>query len=103
MGQWVKVARQGDIEPGRAVVVELNRKKIAVFFVNNAYYAVDDTCSHASGPLSEGEVNGLEVTCPWHGAKFNIQSGQALEEPACDNIQSYPLKMEGQDILLEIS
>jgi len=64
-------------------------KKIALFNVNNQYYAIDDTCTHAGGPLSEGDVKGTVLTCPWHGATFNIINGEVLGEPASEGVKSY--------------
>ena len=65
MAEFVKAIAKSDLAAGRGVVVELQGKKIAVFNVDGAFYAMDDTCTHAGGPLSEGELDGTVVTCLW--------------------------------------
>ena len=68
MAQFTKVASTADLAPGAAKCVEVAGKKIALFNLEGSFYAIDDTCTHRGGPLSEGEVSGEEVTCPWHAA-----------------------------------
>ena len=78
MAQFVKVASTADLAPGEARCVEVGGKKIALFNLEGNFYAIDDTCTHRGGPLSEGEVASEEVTCPWHGAVYNIKTGAVL-------------------------
>src|SRR5437764_11356286 len=78
MAQFVKVASTADLAPGEAKCVEAAGKKIALFNLEGTFFAIDDTCTHRGGPLSEGEVSGEEVTCPWHGAVYNIKTGEVL-------------------------
>ena len=68
MAQFIKVASTADLAPGEAKCVEVTGKKIALFNLEGSFYAIDDTCTHRGGPLSECEVSGEEVTCPRHGA-----------------------------------
>ena len=82
MTQFIKVASTADLAPGGARSVEVAGKKIALFNLEGSFYAIDDTCTHRGGPLSEGEVSGEEVTCPWHGAVYNIKTGEVLGPPA---------------------
>jgi len=99
---FVKVADKKNLPTGKAIAVSVNNKKIAVFNINNCYFAIDDECSHAGGSLSEGEVEGYVVTCPWHGATFDVQTGQALSAPAFDQVKNYKVKIEGNDIQIEV-
>ena len=64
MGEFIKVAKADEIAPGRAKCVELNDREIALFNVDGSFYAIDNTCTHVGGPLSEGELAGTHVTCP---------------------------------------
>src|SRR2546428_3328347 len=73
-----RVADASELAPGQAKCVEVAGKKIALFNLDGSFYAIDDTCTHRGGPLSEGEVSGEEVTCPWHGAVYNIKTGEVL-------------------------
>ena len=83
MAQFIKVASTADLAPGTAKCVEVAGKKIALFSLEGSFYAIDDTCTHRGGPLSEGDVSGEEVTCPWHGAVHQRQDrrGAGLAEP----------------------
>ena len=101
MPTLTKVAQKKDIEEGKGKCVSVNNNPIAIFNVNGQFYAIDDTCSHAGGPLSEGELNGTKVTCPWHGAIFDITTGAALDYPASEAVKKYTVHVQGDDILLE--
>ena len=102
MGEVVKVANAQDVQEGSAIAVEISGKKIALFNVEGTFYAIDDTCTHRGGPLCEGEVEGTEVTCPWHGATFNLTNGSVLSPPAPDGVASYKVVAEGGEIKIEI-
>ena len=102
MAGFVKVATTGELPPGQAKKVEVNGKTIAVFNVGGSYHATDDTCTHRGGPLSEGHLEGNVVTCPWHGAKFNVTSGEVVGPPARAGVSSYPVRVNGSDIEVEV-
>ena len=102
MAQFIKVASTADLAPGEARCVEVAGKKIALFNLEGSFYAIDDTCTHRGGPLSEGEVSGEEVTCPWHGAVFNITTGAVLGAPAPRGVASYPVRVQGADVEVEV-
>ena len=93
MAQFVKVASTADLAPGEAKCVEAAGKKIALFNLEGTFYAIDDTCTHRGGPLSEGEVSGEEVTCPWHGAVYNIKTGAVLGPPAPRGVARYAVRV----------
>jgi nitrite reductase/ring-hydroxylating ferredoxin subunit len=63
---------------------------------------LSDTCTHRGGPLSEGTVEGAEVTCPWHGARFDIKTGAVMRPPAGREVRSYPVRVTGADIEIEV-
>lgn len=102
MAGFVKVASTGDLAPGQGQMVEVNGKKIALFNLEGSFYAIADTCTHRGGPLSEGEIEGEQVTCPWHGAIYNIKSGQVLGPPAPQGVARYNVRVEGSDIEIEV-
>jgi nitrite reductase (NADH) small subunit/3-phenylpropionate/trans-cinnamate dioxygenase ferredoxin subunit len=72
------VARVDEIPPGTGKTVEVQGVRIALFNVAGSFYAVDNTCPHAGGPLGEGVFTGNVVECPWHGWKFDVCLGQRL-------------------------
>ena len=82
--------------------VRVAGKKLALFNLEGSFYAIDDTCTHRGGPLSEGEVSGEEVTCPWHGAQFNVKDGQVLRPPAPKSVSSYPVRITDGAIEVEV-
>ena len=102
MSNWTKVACPKDLPEGKALAVTLGNKRIALFNIHNEYYAIDDECSHAGGSLTEGSLDGMVVTCPWHGATFDVTSGKVLSAPAFDNVGAYRVQVQGDDIQIEI-
>jgi nitrite reductase/ring-hydroxylating ferredoxin subunit len=102
MPKFMKAATTDEVEDQQAKLVEVAGQKIALFRVDGAFYALSDTCTHRGGPLSEGELEGAEVTCPWHGAKFDIRTGAVLGPPAQQGIKSYPVRVTGADIEIEV-
>ena len=79
--EFVTVAAIEDIPPGTGRTVEVNGIGIALFNVDGSFYALDNTCPHAGGPLGEGRLDGLVIECPWHGWRFNVQTGARPENP----------------------
>ncbi|PYN41669.1 MAG: ferredoxin [Candidatus Rokuibacteriota bacterium] len=102
MPKFMKVATTDELEDEQAKLVEVEGQKIALFRVREAFYALSDTCTHRGGPLSEGTVEGAEVTCPWHGARFDIKSGAVLGPPAGREVKSYPVRVTGADLEIEV-
>jgi nitrite reductase/ring-hydroxylating ferredoxin subunit len=101
MGTFVKVAEAKDIAAGTGILVELDGDRIALFNVNGTFHAIGDTCTHAGGPLSDGDLDGDLVTCPWHGAQFDVKTGEVVGPPAPKPVTSYHVKVEGSDVLME--
>ena len=102
MAGFVKVAKTEDLAPGQGKMVEAGGKTIALFNVDGDYYAIDDTCTHKGGPLSEGELDGKEVTCHWHGAVFDVTTGELLGPPAMEGVARYNVRVAGNSIEIEI-
>ena len=102
MSRWVKVASVDQLSPGQSRVVEMKGREIALFNVNGAFHAIDNTCPHSRGPLAEGRLAGVRVTCPWHGSQFDVTTGKCLREPATADVASYPVRVEDDTIFVEI-
>jgi ferredoxin-NADP reductase/nitrite reductase/ring-hydroxylating ferredoxin subunit len=102
MSEGIRVASATEIPPGSARLVEAKGNRIAVFNVGGRYHAIDDTCSHQGGPLSEGTLDGPVVSCPWHGARFDVTTGAVLSGPARRGVTAYPVRVSGSDLLVEI-
>ncbi len=103
MADYVKVAKVSDFGKDSFKTVQAKGKAIALANVDGAYFAVDDVCTHAGCSLGgEGFLKGNTITCGCHGAKFDVKSGKVLALPATVPVNSYPVKVEGEDILIEI-
>lgn len=94
MGGWVEVARVDEFPPDTHRVVEDGGTFIAVFNLDGEYYAIEDICTHDGGDLAGGEVEGDEVICPRHGARFCIRTGAVTAPPAYEPVASLPVKIE---------
>jgi 3-phenylpropionate/trans-cinnamate dioxygenase ferredoxin component len=101
MSEFVKVARVADIPPGQGRLVEAGGRFLALFNVAGTFYAVDDTCTHAEASLAEGFLEGTEVECPLHGARFDLRTGAAVWSPAFVPVATYAVRVEGDDVLVD--
>src|SRR5687767_686298 len=101
--QTFMVAREGDIEPGTAIVVTAGTRRIAICHTeNDGYYAIDDVCTHDGGPLGEGELFDCEIECPRHGARFDVRTGMVTSLPAVVPVSTYPVTVENGDISVQV-
>ena len=91
-----------DIPPGQGKQVTVNGRTIALFNVNGTYHALDDTCPHRGASLSEGMVENNEDTCPWHGARFNVNTGAHLCPPAPSGVQTYKVQVVGDEVQIDL-
>ena len=102
MGEFVRVAKADQIAPGQATCVEANGKEIALFNIDGVFHAIDNTCTHVGGPLSEGELNNTQVTCPWHGAVFDVTTGSVLGPPAVSAVAKYNTRVAGGEVEIDV-
>ncbi len=99
MAEFGTVAKVSEVGPGRLKQVELgDAKPICLANVGGAFYAISGECSHMGGPLAEGELEGTIVTCPWHGAMFDVTSGEVLGPPADNSVAKYEVRVEGDEV-----
>jgi len=99
----VKVAQTHEIPAGQVKRVLIKRQPIAIFNCGGTYYAIGDTCSHAEASLAEGQIlGGCKVSCPLHGAQFDIKTGEALTFPAVSPVPTYRVTVDGTAIMLEV-
>ena len=102
MSEFMKAANTNEVAPGQAKLIQIRGQEIALFNVGGAFYAIDNSCTHVGGPLCEGELDGSEVTCPWHGAVFDVTTGNVLGPPAPEAVARYNVRTEGNDIYIEL-
>jgi 3-phenylpropionate/trans-cinnamate dioxygenase ferredoxin component len=102
MTSFVHACQLSDLPgEGEAISVEVNGEPVAIVHAEDGnYYAIRDVCSHAEVPLSEGEVDGCTVECWLHGSRFDLRTGEPTGLPATEPVPVYPLKFEGDDVLV---
>ena len=98
---FVRVVGVSDLKPGENKVVEVNGEQVALFNVDGEFFAISNTCAHRGGPLGEGYLEGDVVTCPWHGWRFNVKTGNNAIMPNM-KVQNYQVKVEGNDVLVSL-
>jgi 3-phenylpropionate/trans-cinnamate dioxygenase ferredoxin component len=102
MPNWIKTLKVADVAEGQARVFEADGQRIAICHAEGQLYAIDDLCTHDGGPLGEGEIEGHCIVCPRHYAKFDICTGKAVTLPAVGYVATYPVKSEGDEIVVDI-
>jgi nitrite reductase/ring-hydroxylating ferredoxin subunit len=96
--RFVTVASLRDLPRGSVATVEHAGRTVALFHTSEGVFALDDTCTHAGGPLSEGEVENGRVTCPWHGAVFELTTGRTEADFASGPVRCYDVRIRGDAI-----
>ena len=103
MPDFQRVAELSDIpEPGDLMFVEVDGEPVCLANASGDICAFTDSCTHIGGPLSEGELDGDIITCPLHGAQFNVHTGKVVRGPARQDIETYIVKIVGNDILVSL-
>ena len=103
MANFVKVATKLEIADGEIKKVNVDGQEIAIFNLAGEFFALSDVCTHEGCHLSEeGQVEGGQVECMCHGSKFEIKTGEVVMGPAFEPMQNYEVKVEGDDVLVEV-
>lgn len=102
MSEWVEVMTKANFKDN-VHVYEYNSKQIAIFKLEDGYYAIDNRCSHEEAYLSEGEIEDGKIECPLHGAVFDIKTGKNLALPAVLPVKTYPVKVENGRIYIQLN
>jgi nitrite reductase/ring-hydroxylating ferredoxin subunit len=100
--EFIEAAKAQELAPGTMKRVEIRGRRILLANVAGRVCAVDDTCTHEDASLSTGVLRGELVKCPLHGSRFNVCTGKALEEPAEVDLRTYPVRLEGGRILVDL-
>ena len=99
---FVTACGKVEIPAGSAKLVEVGGKQIALFNLGGEVYALDNACTHVGGPLSQGTIDGEEIVCPLHGARFKIKDGSVTCPPAAADVVRYNVRVEGEDVQVEV-
>ena len=97
---FVRACALSDLKDGEAISVVLGGDEIAIVQPEGEVFAIRDWCSHAAVPLSEGEVDDHTIECWLHGSCFDLRTGQPTSMPATAGVPVYPVKVEGDDVLV---
>ncbi|MFH1417797.1 MAG: Rieske 2Fe-2S domain-containing protein [Planctomycetota bacterium] len=100
--EFVKVAKKRDVAPDTPFRVTVGNREVVLFCVDGTFYALPSACPHREGPLHEGLVEGKTITCPYHFSRFDLDTGDVIEEPAATGIEKYQIRVHGDDILVAI-
>ena len=101
---WHSVAKTSDLREGQGIslIVPGRRKPVALFRWAGQFFAVADECSHAYFPLYNGEVRDFIVTCPAHGAQFDLRTGKGVDPMAYPELKTFPVRVIDNDVQIEI-
>ena len=97
---WTPVAPVSELPPGTRKVVDVDDVQILVFNVGGEYLAIEDVCTHDYSSFDDGELDGEEIVCPRHGARFNVRTGEALCAPAYEPVAVFPVRVENDVVLV---
>src|ERR671933_2843185 len=97
---WLPAGHIDQIPAGRVKLVEHGDLRIAVCNVDGQFYAIEDVCTHDGGSLDQGQLEGDEIECPRHGARFNVRTGEATFMPAVFGVRTFAVKMDGDTVLV---
>jgi len=105
--EYVKIAETSGFSAESKMLVQWRDKEILLTKIENSYYAIDNKCTHMGGSLYDGELTGNEIICPKHHTKFDVRSGKVVDNGKilfitlnAKDTASYPVKLEGTDILI---
>ncbi len=94
MSGWINAIEQTALAEGGHIVVDVDGVNVAVFKIDGECYAIEDVCSHDGAPIADGLVDGDQIICPRHGARFCIKTGAVKSPPAYEDIACFPVRIE---------
>jgi nitrite reductase (NADH) small subunit len=98
---FARVARKDEIPAGSIREFQIEGKTLAIANVGDKFYAVDNTCLHRGGPLGQGILHGVAVTCPWHGWQYDVTTGKLVMNQAVA-VATYALEVRGEDLWIDV-
>ncbi len=102
MGNFVKAADLDEVKSGDMKLVETDGREIVLCNVDGEYYAVDNICPHLGAPLCDGDLDGTDLWCPFHGASFDVTTGEVLSPPAYENLKCFPVRKTDSALEIEV-
>ena len=99
--EWHDVAAAEQITDDTPIAVKVGERDLGIYVLGGSYYALEDVCPHAYALLSQGFVEGEEIECPLHGARFHIPTGKCTKEPGGRDLTCYPVKLQAGRLLVK--
>jgi 3-phenylpropionate/trans-cinnamate dioxygenase ferredoxin component len=100
--EYYKAADLSDLQAGKLHAVEVDGEPVCLIKLEDGIFAFTDNCTHISGPINEGQFDGCTVTCPWHGARFDVRTGKVLRGPARQDLYTYQVKVENDNVYVAL-
>lgn len=94
MSDWIDVIDQNALENGENIVIDVEGTDVVIFKLDDKFYALEDVCTHDGGEIASGTLEGDEIVCPRHGARFCIKTGVVKAAPAYENIECFPVRIQ---------
>ncbi len=98
----IRAAALGDVTPGAPHLVEADGTKLVLVRAGDQVHALGDACAHQGGPLSRGKLSGARLACPWHGFMYDVRTGQCVFPGRGAAVPSYPVRMDGDAVWVEL-
>ena len=98
MSDWIDVDAVTNLPDGSVSLLDVDGTEVAVFNIDGRFYAIEDICSHDGGTLADGEVDGLEIECPRHGARFDLRTGKVTAPPAYEDISVFSVRISNGQV-----
>jgi len=103
MAQWIDACGIDDVDEEDLIRFDHGDRTFAIYrSANDEYYCTDGLCTHEQVHLEDGLVMGYVIECPKHNGQFDYRTGEAKRAPVCVNLNTYPVKVEGERVLIEI-
>ena len=94
MSEWIDVVAESAMADGEHLVVDVDGYDVAVFKIDGQFYAIEDVCTHDGAEIASGELDGDEIVCPRHGARFCVKTGQVKCAPAYEDVATFAVRIE---------
>ena|SRR5579872_319184 len=95
-------AKVSDIPEGKTLRVVVDGVEVLLCNTGGQIYAIEDVCTHDGAPLDQGQLEGYRIVCPRHGANFDVRTGEALTLPAVVGVPAFPVRIEGDDVFVDV-
>ena len=102
MAEFITVGQVADFAPGRGRMVIVNGRHVALFRLDDGFFAIDNLCLHRAGPLCDGDIVDGVVTCPWHGWSYEIRSGTLVQDPRV-GVSKHNTRIVGGDVQVQVT